>query len=169
MGYTHYWYRPEELAQDRYRLLAADIRSMLSRLPEHSTSAGSYYADSPLIIRGANGKGMPEITDTWIAFNGNDEQGQHLGHETMFFPRIYIPEAWEGPYAEQGMYFQFCKTARKPYDLLVCATLLAAKFHFPMIGVYIDGDSQDWAASVAWYRSCFTDRPLKSGPWNDDL
>lgn len=169
MGYTHYWYRPKSLEQRRYRLLVADIRILLSTLPKQRVNGDGDQRECPLIIRGVNGKGQPEITEHCIAFNGDNEQGQRLGHEAMLFPRLHLPEAWERPHVDpENTYFQFCKTAGKPYDVLVCATLLAATFHFPTLSVESDGDVNDWAASVAWYCSCFRDRPLGSGPWKEE-
>lgn len=45
--------------------------------------------------------------------------------------------------------FLFTKTARKPYDLCVCATLLLLHHHLPKIHeISSDGDSHDWLPAV---------------------
>jgi len=44
----------------------------------------------------------------------------------------------------------FCKTARKPYDLLVCVSLLAFKHAFDNPDVFSfssDGDNAEWETS----------------------
>lgn len=68
-------------------------------------------------------------------FNGDEKQG--LDHETFAIK-------W---YAHQGKADDFCKTARKPYDLLVCFSLLAFKAAFHDYKVFhfsSDGDNSDW-------------------------
>ena len=59
-------------------------------------------------IKLGNGCGEkdPEITENYIAFNGNAETGQD--HESGYFSKT--PES-----------FEFCKTARKEYDPYVVA------------------------------------------------
>jgi hypothetical protein len=48
----------------------------------------------------------------------------------------------------------FCKTARKPYDILVCVSLLAFKHAFYNPDVFSfssDGDNADWQAAKNLY------------------
>lgn len=46
---------------------------------------------------------------------------------------------------EKGFYFDCCKTAYRPYDLVLTAVLVAAKHHFKdNIKVHSDGDNPDW-------------------------
>lgn len=44
--------------------------------------------------------------------------------------------------------FAFCKTARKPYDLLVCSTLLLYKHFWPEVQISSDGDFEDWESAI---------------------
>ena len=46
--------------------------------------------------------------------------------------------------------WSFCKTARKPYDLLVCACLIATH---EILGydVSSDGDLEDWKPAINFY------------------
>ena len=46
--------------------------------------------------------------------------------------------------------FNFCKTARKPYDLLVCACLIAAKKELNY-EVHSDGKKEDWQPAIDFY------------------
>ena len=111
MGYTHYYPQHRDFAPHEWAELTAVFRSMLATLPAHSASAGGYYADQPLVIRGGDGVGEPDGHGRVINFNGDEATG--MAHETFYLSRT-------------GRHFQFCKTARKPYDLVVCAVLLAA-------------------------------------------
>ena len=80
-------------------------------------------------IAGWDGTGKPELSGERIAFNG---RGPDDDHET-FAIDADCPE------------WRFCKTARKPYDVVVTAVLtyLAAEYGFD---VSSDGDASDWEA-----------------------
>lgn len=164
MGYTHYFYRSEILDQKHYDLLVEDVKFLLDHLPEHSLNAGGYHKDDHLIIRGGWGTGKPTVNNQLISFNG--DEATELDHETMDFPRVLEVESWQTP--DHGLYFQCCKTARKPYDLVVCATLLAIKYHFPKTKISSDGFPSDWVPAVVWYKTLFPDRTLGIGPWLDN-
>ena len=70
------------------------------------------------------------VKPTLIRFNGIDEDG----HETF--------------YLEPSTGFNFCKTARKPYDLPICEVLLVLKdyygtrFELSSDGFYINDDEE---------------------------
>ena len=126
MGYTHYYTQTRDLTPAEWHHLTAVFEHMLTHLPRHSTSAGGYYADQPLVIRDGLGDGLPQVDDQALVFNGDDTAG--LAHETFHLDRY-------------GRGFNFCKTARKPYDLLVCAVLLAVTEMAPgALVVASDGD-----------------------------
>jgi hypothetical protein len=51
---------------------------------------------------------------------------------------------------EAGLWFDFCKTARKPYDLPVCACLIVLQHYFgDQFRVSSDGgiDTQSWPSA----------------------
>ena len=133
------------------------MAKLLDHLPRHTTSAGGYYADAEVIVRDGDGTGEPTINGLEVAFNGDAEasegDGGGLDHETFYMPRVLEPQPWQQP-DEQGRYFDFCKTARKPYDLAVVAALLAFQHHFPPpeTAANSDGDASDWAAGLALCR-----------------
>ena len=54
--------------------------------------------------------GLAEVNGRYLSFNG-DTAFDDLAHETCYIER-------------HGRGYHFCKTARKPCDLLVCAVLL---------------------------------------------
>lgn len=76
----------------------------------------------------------PPVGHDLIFFNGKAEDG----HETM----VLEPE---------GSGFQFCKTARKPYDKAVVALLILANHHAPGVWeISSDGDGEDWLPTLEW-------------------
>ena len=131
MGYTHYWtYNPNEIKDTeelrmRFRFAVDIIKEA------HKTIKKKKYC----IIRGGLGEGTPMINESQIWFNGDEKKG--LDHET--FDIKWFPSG--------GSAKNFCKTARKPYDLLVCVSLLAFKHAFDNPDVFSfssDGDNEDW-------------------------
>jgi hypothetical protein len=69
------------------------------------------------------GRGEPEFSANRVCFNGYENLD--LDHETFSIERAIESE--------------FCKTARKPYDLLVVATLIAASQMLPGFTFASDG------------------------------
>lgn len=87
--------------------------------------------DNDLIQREYNESKPPEINKDHILFNGIGGNG----HETFYLPR-----------KNEGNY---CKTANKPYDVCVTATLLLAHMHLDdKIKLASDGDVEDWQEGV---------------------
>lgn len=74
----------------------------------------------------------------------NQETGLGSGsYETMRIERNYKRMPFDEP-NEQGLYFDCCKTAYRPYDLVVTAVLIALKHHFPEVILRSDGEEKDW-------------------------
>ena len=63
----------------------------------------------------------PIVTDTLIRFNGIGQDGC----ETFYFETP--PKEDEINKFRNGFLFSFCKTARQPYDIVVCKLLLILK------------------------------------------
>ena len=154
MGYTHYWTynpnaasNPEDTAR-KFQAAAELIRDALQEIKKdnflHEGQAGGYDNTHPCLIRGGLGEGDPEITDTEIWFNGDEATG--MDHETF---SIQL-------HPKTGYVRDFCKTARKPYDLLVCFSLLALKHSFNNPQVFSfssDGDNSEWETSAELYQT----------------
>jgi hypothetical protein len=82
----------------------------------------------------------------YVCFNGDGRNDQDLGHETFYLPSAEYPE------------YNFCKTARKPYDLLVMIALVLAHIYMP--GCYdlgTDGDNEEWQAAFDWLNKYMSD------------
>ena len=131
MGYTHYWNirvlapSPQERA-----LLTRTAGAARQRLWTKAVSdMTKVIRKSPVPLAGPHGEGKPELKKTSVAFNGVGPNA----HETFDFPE------------QDG----FCKTAQKPYDIVVVACLAIAKDVFGNeIEVSSDGGAEDWDAGV---------------------
>lgn len=146
MGYTHYWtYNPDAIQDtEELRKKFLNAVNLIKKAHKeikknnkfiHQGQAGGYYDDQPCIIRGGLGKGTPMINESEVWFNGDEKTG--MDNETFSIQ-------W---YQEGGVAKNFCKTARKPYDILVCFSLLAFKTEFNDYKVFhfsSDGDNSEW-------------------------
>ena len=84
---------------------------------------------------------------------------QELGHESMTIHRSNDPTADWG----------FCKTERKPYDLIVCAILIAFKQEFgSSVKVDSDGGARDWKPALDFYEAVVERKAPLEGPWRDN-
>jgi hypothetical protein len=101
MGYTHYW-NHNGISTTDWRILAEYAHSLIGMASEKGINLAVKF-DEP--------EKLPEINEAWIRFNGIGEDG----HETFYLTR-------------EPTEFDFCKTARKPYDWVV-ADLLAFASH----------------------------------------
>jgi hypothetical protein len=139
MGYTHY-FRTKKTTDEKWSKIIKDCQKLISNMPK-------IYKGQPLLIDDQEG-GKPVLNDKKILFNGTDKDFVYgednypdLSHETFMLekePRGHQPD-------ENGLIFNFCKTAAKPYDLMVCACLLVYKHHSPdTIKLSSDGSKSDW-------------------------
>ena len=147
MGYTNYWtYNPNEILNTeelrrKFRKAVAIIKEAHKAIKKDKyihvnlKQSNGYYDDNHCIIRGGLGKGLPIINESQVWFNGDEKTG--MDHET--FDIKWFPSG--------GSVNGFCKTARKPYDILVCVSLLAFKHAFDNPDVFSfssDGDNEEW-------------------------
>lgn len=122
MGYTQYLFPRADFESKHW----ADIMAGTQRLVEICAKRGIVLRveyDEPE---------APSITKRKIVFNGLGEEG----HET--FVLLRRPEGR-----------QFCKTARKPYDVAVTAMLAYVTSVYPYAMVVAsDGGKKDWRKGV---------------------
>jgi hypothetical protein len=133
MGYTSYYtfnraaLTPAEIATG-FALAAKEIKRLKQYLPKD------------IKIKGGLGTGAAVINDEEIWFNGDAKFD--LDHETFHVKRDTVDLLTK----------DFCKTARKPYDVLVCCALISLKRHLPgAFSFTSDGDRSDWASAIAFY------------------
>jgi hypothetical protein len=126
MGYTHYWRRhlAVKIEKSAWDGLRADVHNILSA--------------SKVPVSNFQGKKGANINSREIAFNGTPPDD----YETFALTRNPKPQDWE---SDKTQVFEFCKTARNPYDVVVVAVLLAAKDRLgKALTVTSDGSVEDW-------------------------
>jgi hypothetical protein len=175
MGYTHYWRRKKEFDPEDYRLVVGDFRKLLPVLSEVGVPlAGGTGLGKPIITNNLvwfngpkncghnadhsvvipwpveNAGGVMLNRDvskgSWFAGTTIDSRccDGDCSYETFHFPRVLELLEWERP-DEQGLYFCFCKTAFRPYDLAVTAFLVIADHYLgDQIVISSDGEQQHW-------------------------
>ena len=122
MGYTHYFPATRDLTAAEFAKIGEACRQIIKAAP----------ADVRVVREFDQLDESPEITGDFVAFNGPGE----AGHETFWLPRI-----------KDG--FQFCKTAYKPYDVIVVACLIATDDIAPdALEISSDGGRADWEAGL---------------------
>ena len=125
MGYTHYWTFNSRASKKAYQRALVDCAKIVK--------------ESPVLLAGWDSTGGPDL-DRQVHFNGCHD----AGHED-FWLRSSIGET-KGerlPGVESG--FNFCKTARKPYDVVVVACLCVLKDCLGRgVRVSSDGGRDDW-------------------------
>lgn len=139
---------------DGFAKIAEDIKKAMANLPAHSTTAGGYCSEYPIVIKGGMGEGEPEINENRVWFNG--DRSQDLDHET-FVIKLFTTDTFQSfaEIEEKGT-FGFCKTAGKPYDFLVCVSLIVFKHHLGAdFKVSSDGGLSDWQPAIDFYEKLF--------------
>lgn len=131
MGYTHYFRQTRDLTFAEWANLTKAVDTLIKAARDVPVRFEYDSSDPPL------------LSDDMIRFNGVGDDG----HETFILERIKqakLNYETQSVYDNEGA-FSFCKTARKPYDFLVTASLLAAQ-HITggAWNVSSDGDPTDW-------------------------
>jgi len=145
IGYTHYWKYTGVLPEEEFRSFVIDVEKLV-KYPRVKDLICEEYdePDAPPYVQAIG----VEMGLGLVKFNGKGEQG----HETFYFSQ-----------RQDG--FAFCKTAYKPYDAVVTATLLVAKKHFgDKLEVTSDGSWDEWMAGRDLYRDVFGG-PLAACPF----
>lgn len=128
MGYTRYWTRTEKPLTEEF---VAEVKEII----KDSEAKGIHICDG-------SGNGEPMVTTQEVSFNGDDSIG--AAHETCYFVTDEEPQ------------WNFCKTARKPYDYTVKRVLEVAEKYGIVTEVSDDGENEmitdaeyiEWAAEM---------------------
>ena len=120
MGYTRYWTRTDEP-------ITQEFVDAVNKIIADARKKG-------ITTCGWDGTGEPEVTLERIALNGPEEND--LGHETF---TITNESEWN-----------FCKTARKPYDYVVRRILRTAKRMGIVCKVCDDGKNEEIISDAKW-------------------
>lgn len=114
MGYTHYYRLNPKGNAERYEKAKEDIRKIIEKSP---IKLGDGTGDEPISIDNY-------CNSIW--FNGYGEDS----HETFALPDKLSELTNTHSYSKgDSMVFNFTKTNRKPYDIIVTACLTVLKYH----------------------------------------
>ena len=128
MGYTHYFPQQRVFDDLEWRGVVEDSKKAIAFCMMDGIELAKEY-DEP--------RQPAVVSFNEVRFNGVGEEG----HETFDVTR----------HLNAG--FNFCKTARKPYDLAVCLVLLVCHYHAP--GVLQIGSDGDWDSEWLKAREVF--------------
>jgi hypothetical protein len=181
MGYTHYWVHKRNFTVPQWQEIVSDLKTIV----DHARNVEG------IVLADFNGDGgtSPQFGDDRIAFNGLGDDA----HESFIVNRKVAPLKSHQSKDRRG--WDFCKTERKPYDVVVTACLAYLSTvtrredpatHEPIIGseafsVTSDGDGSNFLGGVDLVRAALPkvanqiDIPMdvmKSdrwcGPWVND-
>lgn len=128
MGYTHYWNTEKITKQDKegYKKALPIVQDILKR-------------HAALVQYESDDNRPPVVGAREIRFNGIGENA----HETFMFCNKVVQYVFsDGSKVKRA----FCKTARKPYDVVVCEVLLVLKRFLPNLTISSDGFSGSLAS-----------------------
>lgn len=131
MGYTHYYYQKPKLAQKKFNEFSEVVVRLLSSDDAKNILVSEMdREDKPNLM----------VDNQAVKFNGIGVNS----HESFWFLRqTEMPDYQKSK--GRNKVFNFCKTARKPYDKYVVACLIIAKSIFGKdIEISSDGDLEDW-------------------------
>lgn len=134
MGYTHYWKFNQEPTPEKFAEFVTGVKQITATADEAGVAIGEE-------LYGSEG----------VQFNGVGDGA----HETFY---IGLPIG-DKQY-DDGKGWDWCKTAQKPYDMAVTASLILAKKIFGKdIEIKSDGNWSDWESGQLLYESVFNIEP----------
>ena len=164
MGYTHYWKfnLDYEINSEKWKEIVDDFNKILDveiDIADNDSYAGTGGMTSLRNILEPYSDQKLEITDNEILFNGREEGNR--GHETFSLQRKADKRLDDEAYWNGKYIFDFCKTARKPYDIVVCCLLVILKHRLGNM-IEISSDGKDWTNDEGKYYEI-------DGAWSDAI
>ena len=139
MGYTHYWTHHRRFTNEEWAEAMMDVADILEQALKDGVAIGDGAGETPITER------LSIFSDDRkeIMFNGVGEDC----HETFCLYQNRRPlESWQTKDQHGG---DFCKTARKPYDVAVTAILCYLESCWDgKFSASSDGDLEDWTAGL---------------------
>jgi len=119
MGYTHHWYRPEGLEKKKFAAATGDIKKLFEQWC---------------------GPDAPFQTFDLFKYSIHVEGGCES---------FMVAQMERDRHGRPGPVFNFCKTARLPYDIVVTSCLLVFHHHLaPQFRVSSDGEIEEWQPAI---------------------
>lgn len=158
MGYTHYWtIKPKNpLWKTGFAQLQMDTKKVLDAVRDMGITLErlNWVFDKRSNFQGMEISERPILEEGSIHFNGGlpaDENHEDFQMQVdPMTPYRHKQDSYsihkQKQYAESHEYWDFCKTARKPYDLAVCTVLIRGVAIMPeCLSVGSDGRwDQEW-------------------------
>jgi hypothetical protein len=130
MGYTHYWKFKQQPSAQKFAEFVEGVKHITATADE----AGIALSEEV-------------YKPSHVSFNGVGAEA----HETFYI---------ELPVDDERYDYGFCKTAEKPYDMVVTASLILAKKIFGEdIEIKSDGNWDDWQSGQLLYESVYDIQP----------
>lgn len=142
MGYTHYWYRDESLMSPQDALdFYAEFTRYAVQIIQTAENQGLQLADPS-----GQHLGAWRVDGESVRLNGYGEDA----HESFVWEKVCPePQDW----VKEGGFYDFCKTQRKPYDVVVTALLLGAREAYgDAVRISSDGSPSEWEDGVRLFR-----------------
>jgi hypothetical protein len=138
MGYTHYWNRDESLlSPEDYREFYSQFTRLAVKVIQTAEEQGIELADPS-----GEHLGAWRVDGESVRLNGYGEDS----YESFVWEKV-CPETQD--WSREIGYFDFCKTAQKPYDVVVTALLLAAREAYgSAVRISSDGSPSEWEYGV---------------------
>ena len=124
MGFTRYWNRTEKEIDEDFVVKVCDVIADCD--------------EKGIAIRNWCGEGNPVVTLDRISLNGNSEH--QLDHESFVI--------------DKKVGFNFCKTARKPYDYAVREILKYAEENGFVTDVSEDDENNEIISDAEYLKKC---------------
>ena len=143
--YIHYWYIKNERDID-------DIT--WSKISKDSQKIFEYFKENKdlcLELGDWNGYSEPIVDNDKIIFNGGDDK-----RCDSFVIFAKCKDRYHNVSSISNYYFDFCNTARKPYDIVVQMILLIFKHHMQDdIFIHSDSSNTDWINAIELTKKLF--------------
>lgn len=133
MGYTHYWYRPENIDPQAWRGFVKDAETILALSPVKLAPRRALPTEQE----------YTRVSPTMVRTNGAEPDD----YETFLVERSTRRHRY--PHGEPV--FEFCKTGHRPYDVVVVALLCALKANVPETDLQSDGTRAERDAGITLY------------------
>ncbi len=143
MGYSHAWARTADIPAAEFEAWLGDLRRIIA------TARPLLGLFGGIRVSGSAGFGAPVLGPTLVAFNGSALFSQ--AHESFIVHRSFRDYRADAKPDADGLFWDACKTAQKPYDTVVVAALLAFLERVASARLSSDGARDDWQAGAALF------------------